>query len=247
MMSSYAISKFILTSILVISFVKCDKPATPGPVYSYYAPHPTTAATTTTTTLPPPPPAPYDPYYDSYYSPYTAPASGSGGLYYYNYAAEDTTAATAEEPETETDPTFLGLTITPFVRILILLVLASITLPHQMEITSVKRRRRDMADSSMIEQFGEYKNRFIQELTEEKFNCAKRIVCEWTSREDPDVQENIMMWTRDIGLLLHDLGYEPYDYIQLLQESIVEGTPSCPILGQCQVFDLLSPLLTNHL
>ena len=52
----------------------------------------------------------------------------------------------------------------------------------------------DMADSSMIEQFGEYKNRFIQELTEEKFNCAKRIVCEWTSREDPDVQENIMMW-----------------------------------------------------
>ena len=51
-----------------------------------------------------------------------------------------------------------------------------------------------MADSSMIEQFGEYKNRFIQELTEEKFNCAKRIVCEWTSREDPDVQENIMMW-----------------------------------------------------
>ena len=77
MMSSYAISKFIVTSILVISFVKCDKPATPGPVYSYYAPHPTTAATTTTTTLPPPPPAPYDPYYDSYYSPYTAPASGN--------------------------------------------------------------------------------------------------------------------------------------------------------------------------
>ena len=67
---------------------------------------------------------------------------GSGGLYYYNYAAEDTTAATAEEPEAETDPTFLGLTITPFVRILILVVLASITLPHQMEITSVKRRRR---------------------------------------------------------------------------------------------------------
>ena len=52
----------------------------------------------------------------------------------------------------------------------------------------------DVADSSIIEQFGEYKNRFIQELTEEKFNCAKRIVCEWTSREDPDVQENIMMW-----------------------------------------------------
>ena len=52
----------------------------------------------------------------------------------------------------------------------------------------------DVADSSIIEQFGEYKNRFIQELTEEKFNCVKRIVCEWTSREDPDVQENIMMW-----------------------------------------------------
>ena len=64
-------------------------------------------------------------------------------MYYYNYAAEDTTAATAaEEPEPETDPTFLGLTITPFVRILILIVLASIGLPNQMEITSVKRRRR---------------------------------------------------------------------------------------------------------
>ena len=70
---------------------------------------------------------------------------GSGGLYYYNYAAEDTTAATAaaaEEPEPEADPTFLGLTITPFVRILILIVLASVGLPNQMEITSVRRRRR---------------------------------------------------------------------------------------------------------
>ena len=42
-------------TLLVISTIKCDKP-TAGPVYSYYAPHPTAATVATTTTIPPPPP-----------------------------------------------------------------------------------------------------------------------------------------------------------------------------------------------
>lgn len=52
----------------------------------------------------------------------------------------------------------------------------------------------DVIDSSIIEQFGEYKDRLINEVTEEKDSCVKRIVCEWVSREDPDVKDNILKW-----------------------------------------------------
>ena len=45
----------VFMTLLVISTIKCDKP-TAGPVYSYYAPHPTAATVATTTTIPPPPP-----------------------------------------------------------------------------------------------------------------------------------------------------------------------------------------------
>ena len=67
------------TLIFAVAFFaskgRADKPLpTAGPVYSYYAPHPTTttaAPAPTTANLPPLPPAPYDAYYDSlYHSPY---------------------------------------------------------------------------------------------------------------------------------------------------------------------------------
>ena len=48
--------------------------------------------------------------------------------------------------------------------------------------------------TSLTELFGEYKERIINEMTEEKSTCLKRVICEWTTRENLDLQENILKW-----------------------------------------------------
>ena len=149
------IATFVLAVVLSAAG-KADKHPTPGPVYSYYAPHPTTSAPTeaSTTSLPPPPAAPYDAYYDSlYHSPYQSyqsqEPSDSGGLYYYYYPTaneiiddttlvpETTTASAETDAAVQDDFQFSGLQ-----KLFMILIGIGIAFPSTLALTSVKRRKR---------------------------------------------------------------------------------------------------------
>ena len=154
------IATFVL-AVVLLAAGKADKHPTPGPVYSYYAPHPTTSAPTeaSTTSLPPPPAAPYDAYYDSlYHSPYQSyqsqeqePSYDSGGLYYYYYPTANeiiddttltpetttTTSADADSTAVQDDFQFSGLQ-----KLFMILIGIGIAFPSTLALTSVKRRKR---------------------------------------------------------------------------------------------------------
>ena len=143
--------------VLLMAFfakAKADKPLPPtaGPVYSYYAPYPTTASTeaaTSTTPLPPPPPAPYDSYYDSYNSP-----SQSGGLYYYYYPTAneiDDTNPELDLVETTTEAVAVleeaapavveKFEFSPLQKLFMIMIGISLVFPAKYNITTVRKRR----------------------------------------------------------------------------------------------------------
>ena len=139
----------LVLSVFVGAIFADKHPPTPGPVYSYYAPYPSTTTTTeatTTTTIPPPPPAPYEPYYDSIYHSNSVDQSyDSGGLYYYYYPASENEIETGETttvvPETTTVVAEEPFAFSGLQKLFIILIGLSIAFPSRLAINTVRRKR----------------------------------------------------------------------------------------------------------
>merc|ERR1719438_611350 len=156
--------RVVLAISLIFGLAAADKPGhsapTSGPVYSYYAPYPTTAPPAApveiTSEIPPPPPvpeapaapaAPYDAYYDSLYYPsqqtYSAESTyDQGGLYYYYYPneIEDTTlpptTTTTAAPEVKSNEEWYTLQ-----KLFIIMVGLGLAFPSRLTLDTVRRKR----------------------------------------------------------------------------------------------------------
>ena len=129
-----------------------DSHPTASPVYTYYAPFPTTPKTTTTA-------QPVVHHFDTYNAP--TEVYESGGLYYYYYPhenevdyfttdepVEDTTVAVATEEECTG---FFGCDFGPLQKLMVILFGISLGFPSRLAVSVRKKRGRNFYTSSGFE------------------------------------------------------------------------------------------------